>query len=80
VIRLFEGNFFGSLSEVARESRIWPRLSWPRTENALKNGLKFDNLIPKAINLGRIRGQQKAKDAACIAAAGGNNFLTLWSI
>ncbi len=49
-------------------------------ENALKNGIKFENLIPKAIDLGRIRGQQKAKDAACIAAAGGHNLLTLWSI
>jgi len=46
-------------------------------ENALKNGIKFDNLIPKAIDLGRIRGQQKAKDAACIAAAGGHNLLLI---
>ena len=31
MIRLFEGNSLGSLSEVAQESRIPRRLSWPRS-------------------------------------------------
>jgi hypothetical protein len=31
VIRLSEGNFIGSLREVAQEWRISHRLSWPRT-------------------------------------------------
>jgi hypothetical protein len=31
VIRLFEGNFIGCLSDLAQESRISPRLPWPRT-------------------------------------------------
>ncbi len=48
-----------------------------KLENALKNGIKFESLIAKAIDLGKIRGQQKAKDAACISAAGGHNLLLI---
>ena len=33
VIRLFEGNFLGCLSDLAQKSRISHRLSWPRTTN-----------------------------------------------
>ena len=51
-----------------------------KLENALKAGIKFDNHIAKAIDFGVIRGQKRAKEAACIAAAGGHNLLTLWSI
>src|SRR5580704_14088515 len=31
VIRLFEGNFLGCLSDLAQESRISRRLGWPRS-------------------------------------------------
>jgi magnesium chelatase family protein len=46
-------------------------------DNALKSGIKFENHIPKAIDFGRIRGQQKAKDAAMVSAAGGHNLLLI---
>jgi magnesium chelatase family protein len=48
-----------------------------KLENALKQGIQFENLIPKSIDFGKIRGQQRAKDAACIAAAGGHNLLLI---
>ena len=48
-----------------------------KLENALKQGIQFENLIPRAIDFGKIRGQQRAKDAACIAAAGGHNLLLI---
>jgi magnesium chelatase family protein len=48
-----------------------------KLENALKQGISFDNHIPKAVDLGMIRGQKRAKDAACIAAAGGHNLLLI---
>jgi len=46
-----------------------------KLQNALKNGMQFEDYIPKAPDFGQIRGQQRAKDAACIAAAGGHNLL-----
>jgi predicted ATPase with chaperone activity len=49
-------------------------------DQSSNEGIKFESLIPRALDLGRIRGQQRAKEAACIAAAGGHNMLTLWSI
>jgi len=48
-----------------------------KLENALKQGIHFESLIPRALDLGRIRGQQRAKEAACIAAAGGHNMLLI---
>ena len=48
-----------------------------KLENALKAGIKFDNHIVKAIDFGVIRGQKRAKEAACIAAAGGHNLLLI---
>ncbi len=48
-----------------------------KLENALKNGIQFDNLIERSIDFGAIRGQQDAKEAACIAAAGGHNLLLI---
>ncbi len=51
-----------------------------RLGNALEQGIQFESLIAKALDFGRIRGQQRATDAPCIAAAGGHNLLTLWSI
>jgi len=46
-------------------------------ENALRNDIKFDNHIPKCVDFGRIRGQDAAKEAAVIAAAGGHNLLLI---
>ena len=48
-----------------------------KLQNALKEPVKFENAIPKCIDFGKIRGQQKAKDAAVIAAAGGHNMLLI---
>ena len=48
-----------------------------KLENALKAGIKFDNHIVKATDFGVIRGQKRAKEAACIAAAGGHNLLLI---
>lgn len=46
-------------------------------DNALKNPIQFDSFIPRAVDFGAIRGQKKAKDAACISAAGGHNLLLI---
>jgi magnesium chelatase family protein len=46
-------------------------------ENALKSGLKFDDHIPKAVDFGLILGQERAKEGAIIAAAGGHNLLLI---
>jgi magnesium chelatase family protein len=43
--------------------------------SALKDGIQFEDYIPKAVDFGQVRGQQRAKQAACIAAAGGHNLL-----
>jgi magnesium chelatase family protein len=39
--------------------------------------VEFEDVIPKAIDFGLIRGQTKAKRAAIIAAAGGHNLLLI---
>lgn len=44
-------------------------------ENALRQTITFDNAIPSAVDFGRIKGQERAKEAAIIAAAGGHNLL-----
>lgn len=46
-------------------------------ENALSSGIRFDSVIPKCIDFGRIRGQQRAKEAAVVAASGGHNLLLI---
>ena len=46
-----------------------------RLKNALQEPVQFENYIDKAIDFGRIRGQQIAKRAAIIRAAGGHNLL-----
>ncbi len=46
-------------------------------QNALKETVRFENAIEKAVDLGRIRGQKKAKRAAIISAAGGHNLLMI---
>jgi hypothetical protein len=48
-----------------------------KLQNALKEEVRFENAILNYIDFGKIRGQQKAKDAAVIAAAGGHNLLML---
>jgi len=44
-------------------------------DNALTKPIHFENHIPNATDFGLIRGQQKAKRAAVISAAGGHNLL-----
>ena len=45
VIRLFEGNFLGRLSDLAQESRISRRLAWPRSSvDGQDNRSKFGEL------------------------------------
>lgn len=46
-------------------------------ENALNEPVRFDNHIPACIDFGRIRGQDRAKRAALIAAAGAHNLLLI---
>ncbi len=44
-------------------------------EDALREKLRFENFIPKGPDFASVRGQQEAKEAAVIAAAGGHNLL-----
>jgi magnesium chelatase family protein len=46
-------------------------------ENALKNRIEFESVIPKSLDFGAIKGQEAAKEAAVIAAAGGHNLLLI---
>lgn len=46
-----------------------------RLENALSQKISFEHQIPQATDFGLVRGQDRAKDAAVIAAAGGHNLL-----
>jgi len=46
-------------------------------KNALRNTIKFEPVIEKAIDFGKIRGQRQAKRAALISAAGGHNMLMI---
>jgi magnesium chelatase family protein len=46
-------------------------------ENALKEEIRFESVIPKALDFGKIKGQEDAKEAAIIAAAGGHNLLLI---
>ena len=45
--------------------------------NALSEKIEFENAVEKSPDFGRIRGQQKAKRAAEICAAGGHNLLLI---
>lgn len=42
-----------------------------------KEPVKFEDVIPRAIDFGLIRGQERAKRAAIISAAGGHNLLLI---
>jgi len=48
-----------------------------KLQNALKNGVQFEDYLPKSPDFGKIRGQKRAKEAACICAAGGHNLLLI---
>ncbi len=48
-----------------------------KLENALRQEVRFENAIPKCADFGRIRGQERAKEAALISAAGGHNLLLI---
>jgi magnesium chelatase family protein len=46
-------------------------------DNALTSRVEFEDHIPKAVDFGLVRGQERAKAAAVIAAAGGHNLLMI---
>jgi magnesium chelatase family protein len=46
-------------------------------ENALKQRIVFESVVEKAVDFGKIRGQELAKEAAVLAAAGGHNLLLI---
>jgi magnesium chelatase family protein len=48
-----------------------------KLENALRQAIQFEEVIAKAPDFGQIRGQEHAKEAAWIAAAGGHNLLLI---
>jgi len=48
-----------------------------KLENALRQEIRFEPVISKGVDFAAIRGQDKAKEAAIIAAAGGHNLLLI---
>jgi magnesium chelatase family protein len=48
-----------------------------KLDSALNEKIVFNNAIPKCIDFGAIKGQESAKEAAIIAAAGGHNLLMI---
>lgn len=46
-------------------------------KNVLHENMEFEPVIPKSVDFGKIKGQEKAKEAAIIAAAGGHNLLLI---
>jgi magnesium chelatase family protein len=48
-----------------------------KLDNALKQKINFDPYIEAAVDFGVIRGQELAKEAAVISAAGGHNLLLI---
>lgn len=48
-----------------------------RLDDVRKQPVQFEDVIPKAIDFGLIRGQERAKRAAIISAAGGHNLLLI---
>jgi len=48
-----------------------------KLDNVLRTKIEFESYIPKSTDFGRIKGQDEAKEAAIIAAAGGHNLLLI---
>jgi len=48
-----------------------------KLDNALKQRIVFESIVEKAVDIGKIRGQESAKQAALLAAAGGHNLLLI---
>jgi magnesium chelatase family protein len=48
-----------------------------KLDNALKQRIVFENHIERAVDFGKIRGQNEAKEAAVISAAGGHNLMLI---
>lgn len=48
-----------------------------RLPNALRDPIRFESFIEKPIDFGKIRGQELAKRAAVVSAAGGHNLLLI---
>ncbi len=46
-------------------------------DNALREHIKFEAAVEKAVDFGRIRGQKLAQEAAIVSAAGGHNMLLI---
>ena len=46
-----------------------------KLENALKQKIEFQSHIDAPVDFGAIKGQESAKEAAIISAAGGHNLL-----
>ncbi len=45
--------------------------------NSLSEGVKFEEFVPESIDFGKVKGQERAKEGALIAAAGGHNLLLI---
>ena len=48
-----------------------------KLENAFKERIVFESVVEKSVDFGKIRGQEMAKEAALICAAGGHNLLLI---
>lgn len=48
-----------------------------KLDNTLKQRIVFESVIDKAVDFGKILGQEQAKEAAILSAAGGHNLLLI---
>jgi len=48
-----------------------------KLDNALREAIHFEDAVPRATDFGVILGQERAKEAAVISAAGGHNLLLI---
>jgi len=46
-----------------------------KLDNVLKNRIQFEDHIPKAVDIGRVKGQEKAKEGCVLSAAEEHNLL-----